>query len=196
MTNDNIPGEDIRRTVLKRLLQRIDRDGFTPALLHEGGADICFPGGLGELMSYWTGLDDAELESRLKTMDLQALPVRQRIRTGVLARFDIIRPHKEAGRKTLPLLLMPAYVGLGTSVMWNWADIVWRAAGDTSTDLNYYSKRGILAGVASSTLIAWYGDDSEDEHRTAAFLDARLENVMAFERLKAQTRKACSGKAG
>jgi len=65
-------------------------------------------------------------------------------------------------------------------------DRMWRAAGDTSTDFNFYTKRIILAGVYSSTMLRWFTDDSEDEKPTFEFLDARIENVMQFEKFKAE----------
>jgi len=46
-----------------------------------------------------------------------------------------------------------------------------------------------LAGILSATTIAWFGDDSEDERHTAAFLDARIDNVMEFEKLKARVKE-------
>ena len=61
---------------------------------------------------------------------------------------------------------------------------IWRALGDSSTDENYYSKRAILAGVIASTAARWMLDDSADGAPTWAFLDARIENVMQFERFK------------
>ena len=67
---------------------------------------------------------------------------------------------------------------------------MWRAAGDTSTDFNFYTKRGILAGVYGSTLVRWFNDPGEDEAATEAFLDARIENVMQFEKFKAKAKEA------
>lgn len=195
MSNDNSPGEDPRNAALEAILLRAAKDGFTPAVLREEGAYRWFPDGLGDLMAFWTHRDDVELEARLTQMNLMELPVRQRIRAGILTRFAIIRPHKEAARKGMAAIALPHFVGQGAKVMWSWADVVWRAAGDTSTDINYYSKRGILAGVASAALIAWYGDDSEDEHQSTAFLDARIANVMAFEKFKASAKSACTGKS-
>ena len=66
---------------------------------------------------------------------------------------------------------------------------MWRAVGDTSTDFNFYSKRAILAGVYSSTMMRWFTDQSAGESETHAFLDARIENVMQFEKFKAQVRE-------
>ena len=60
--------------------------------------------------------------------------------------------------------------------------------GDVSTDFNFYTKRAILMGVYSATLMRWFTDDSADGSATDAFLAARIENVMQFEKLKAQAK--------
>ena len=72
--------------------------------------------------------------------------------------------------------------------LWAAADAIWTALGDTSTDFNWYTKRTILSGVLGTTLAAWMGTD--DEAQVDAFLDRRIENVMQFEKLKAQARDA------
>ena len=74
--------------------------------------------------------------------------------------------------------------------MYRSVDAMWRAAGDTSTDFNFYTKRGILAGVYGSTLVRWFNDTSEDESATNEFLAARIENVMQFEKFKAKAKGA------
>ena len=58
------------------------------------------------------------------------------------------------------------------------------ALGDTSDDLNWYSKRAILSGVYGSTVLYWLGDASEGHAATWAFLDRRIEDVMRFEKFK------------
>jgi ubiquinone biosynthesis protein COQ9 len=65
---------------------------------------------------------------------------------------------------------------------------MWRAAGDTATDFNFYTKRAILGAVYSSTLLAWLSDESQDMADTRAFLRRRIEGVMRFEKAKAQWR--------
>ena len=62
--------------------------------------------------------------------------------------------------------------------------MVWRAIGDTSTDANYYSKRTILSSVIGTTLPVWLSDQSDDKAAARTFLDARIANVMEFEKLK------------
>jgi ubiquinone biosynthesis protein COQ9 len=63
------------------------------------------------------------------------------------------------------------------------------AAGDVSTDFNFYTKRAILACVYSATLMRWFTDDSENESATDAFLAARIANVMRFEKFKGRVRE-------
>ena len=65
---------------------------------------------------------------------------------------------------------------------------MWRIAGDTSTDFNHYTKRMTLGAVYGSTLLVWLDDQSEGLGETAAFLDRRIDDVMSFEKWKAQWR--------
>jgi ubiquinone biosynthesis protein COQ9 len=68
------------------------------------------------------------------------------------------------------------------------ADAIWTKLGDTSDDINWYSKRAILSGVYGSTLLFWLGDTSDGYAATWAFLERRISNVMQFEKLKSQVR--------
>jgi ubiquinone biosynthesis protein COQ9 len=63
---------------------------------------------------------------------------------------------------------------------------MWRLAGDTATDYNHYTKRALLCGIYTATLAIYVEDQSEGKAETHAFLDRRIENVMQFEKAKAQ----------
>ena len=101
----------------------------------------------------------------------------------------MLRPHKEAARRAAAFLTLPPHAGRAATLLYATVDAIWRAAGDTSTDFNFYSKRAILAGVYSATLLRWFTDESEDEAETSAFLDRRIEDIMRFEKFKAQLRE-------
>ncbi len=66
------------------------------------------------------------------------------------------------------------------------ADAMWRTAGDSSVDFAWYTKRATLAALYTSTMLAWMDDESDGYADTSAFLDRRIDNVMRFEKLKAQ----------
>ncbi len=125
---------------------------------------------------------------KLVAADLKAMKIRQRIAAAVKARLSVLKPHKEAARRAAALLSLPMNAALGAKLMYRTVDAMWRAAGDTSTDFNFYTKRGILAGVYGSTAMRWFSDTSDDEKATDEFLTARIENVMQFETLKAKAK--------
>jgi ubiquinone biosynthesis protein COQ9 len=131
---------------------------------------------------------DRELETRWPAEKLSALKIRERIRTLVWTRIEIMADAREAVRRALAILAMPQNAALGLRIGWRTADRMWRLAGDTSTDFNHYTKRMTLSAVYASTLLAWLDDDSEGWSATAAFLDRRIDNVMSFEKWKAQWR--------
>lgn len=143
------------------------------------------------LVEDWSSAVDAEMMARLAALDLKSLPVRKRIRTAVLTRLAVLQPHKQAARRAALFLALPTHVVLALQLLSRTADAMWRAAGDTSTDFNWYTKRAILSAVYAATEIAWFGDDTPDVCKTAAFLDARIDNVMQYEKLKAGLRPAC-----
>ena len=84
------------------------------------------------------------------------------------------------------------HAALGAKLVYRTVDAMWRAAGDTATDFNFYTKRGILAGVYGSTAMRWFNDTSEDEKPTEEFLAARIDNVMQFEKFKSKAKEALS----
>ena len=91
---------------------------------------------------------------------------------------------KEVVRKGMALFGLPRNALEGTSLIWGMADAIWTALGDTSDDINWYSKRTILSGVYGSAVLFWLGDTSEGDVDTRAFIDRRIENVMQFEKFK------------
>lgn len=143
------------------------------------------------LLEEWSEAVDAEMVARLNGLDLPAMPVRGRIRTAVLTRLQILAPHKTAARKAALFLSSPLRAPLAMKLLGRTTDRMWRAAGDTASDFNWYTKRMSLAAVYASTEIAWFGDDSTEAITTARFLDARIENVMQYEKLKGRVLRAC-----
>ena len=116
------------------------------------------------------------------------MKIREKIRALVWRRLEIMGPAREAVRRALAILVMPQNIPLGLRISWRSADLMWRIAGDTSTDFNHYTKRMTLGAVYGSTLLVWLDDQSEGWQETSAFLDRRIDDVMKFEKLKAQWR--------
>jgi ubiquinone biosynthesis protein COQ9 len=133
---------------------------------------------------------DRALEAWFAPERLANMKIREKIRSLVWKRLEIMGPAREAVRRALATLAMPQNLPLGLRIAWRTADQMWRIAGDTSTDFNHYTKRMTLGAVYGSTLLVWLDDQSEGFMETAAFLDRRIDDVMKFEKFKAEWRGA------
>ena len=109
---------------------------------------------------------------------------RDRIAQAVTQRLAL--SDREMVRAGTVVMALPQNAPLGAHLIWETADTIWTGLGDSSDDVNWYSKRAILSTVYSATVLYWLGDDSLDSEATRGFLDRRIDGVMRFEKLKAQ----------
>ncbi|HJR82661.1 MAG TPA: COQ9 family protein [Sphingomicrobium sp.] len=188
------PLEEIRRKLALPLGENAVFDGWTEAaVVAAAGAQgvdaaqarLAVPKDqAGKIDLYIRGVDRALIE-RFNPEGLEGLKIREKIRTIVWKRLEIMEPAREAVRRALSILAMPQNVPTGLKIGWRSADLMWRIAGDTSTDYNHYTKRMMLGGVYASTLLIWLDDQTEGWTDTASFLDRRIDDVMKIEKLKA-----------
>lgn len=147
---------------------------------------LAFDGGPVAMIDAWFASVDADMALDCPADALAAMRIRQRITALVEARLARIAPAREALRRAQAVLAMPQNLPRAARLGWQAADSIWRAAGDTATDLNHYSKRVILTGIYAATLLVLVDDESEGYADTRAFLARRIDGVMRFERTKAQ----------
>lgn len=190
--------EELRAALAMPVARNAAFDGWNAAAItnaaYELGVDadvarLAFPGGATDMISAWFGAIDADLAQRCPPDALAAIKIRQRITHLVETRLDIVAPDREAQRRALAILAMPQNAALAARLLWRAADTMWRLAGDSSTDFNHYTKRMTLSAVYASTVTVFVDDDSEDYEATRAFLARRIDNVMQFEKVKAQAKK-------
>ena len=149
-------------------------------------ATLAFPGGAMEMIDAWFESIDSRMREALPQENLATLSIRMRITTLVETRLTLLGRDREALRRAQAVMAMPRNAAAAARLGWRAADVMWRAAGDETTDLNHYTKRLTLAGVYAATLLVFVDDESEDWAETRAFLARRIEGVMRFERAKAQ----------
>ena len=192
-TSSDNPSDIARRAILEAMLRHVPFDGWTikslrravkDADLPEGADALYFPGGALDVLRFWSEECDRIAAETLGTKGLHNLRIRDKVTEGVIALLETIGSNEEAARRALSRLSVPDAVGQGTSQLWASADMIWRAIGDTSTDGNYYSKRAILSGVIASTTLSWLSDDTPEKEKARTFLNARIDNVMQFEKAK------------
>ncbi len=183
-----------RAALLQAAIENVAFDGFTPRAIEEAAktlkiaperAALAFPGGPKDLLRAWSEKLDDETRAELEAADISSLKIRERIAKGVQIRIDKMANAKIAARRAAAYLTLPLNAPLGAELAFRTADAIWRGIGDTSADFNYYTKRILLQGVITATLLYWFADETEDMQGTWAFLDRRIENVMSIEKAKA-----------
>jgi ubiquinone biosynthesis protein COQ9 len=185
--------EQIRRQIALAVGENAVFDGWTAAAvdaaanqlgIDPGQAKLAVPKDqAGKIDLYIRGVDRA-LGDWFTPERLEGLKIREKIRAIVWKRLEIMEPAREAVRRALSVLAMPQNAPTGLKTGWRTADVMWRIAGDTSTDYNHYTKRLMLGGVYASTLLVWLDDQTQDFAQTASFLDRRIDDVMKIEKLK------------
>ncbi|HEY5597215.1 MAG TPA: COQ9 family protein [Kiloniellales bacterium] len=191
------PAALLRDRILVATLPHVAFDGWSQTALKAGTADAgldasmaarAFPGGAPDLVEHFADWADRRMLEELAGLDVGKMRVRDRIAQAVKARIGVLAAHREAARRMLSFLALPPNAPLAARLIWRTVDAIWYAAGDNATDFNYYTKRGLLAGVYATTLLFWLEDSSEDFADTWAFLDRRIADVMKVPALKAKIR--------
>ena len=126
---------------------------------------------------------DREMVDRMNSADLGAMRYSERVATALKFRIDVMTD-REAVRRATTLFSLPIHAADGAKLVWETADHIWTALGDTSEDGNWYTKRATLSAVWGSVVLYWLGDDSPVYAKTSDFIDRRIDNVMQIETLK------------
>lgn len=186
--------QPVKDQLLDAALIHVAFDGWTEASFDAAVADsgiapemarIACPRGAVDLAIAYHQRGDALMQARIAAEDLSALRYSEKV--AALVRFRLeAASDKEAVRRGTTLFALPHLAPDGAKLIWGTADAIWTALGDTSRDSNWYTKRMTLSAVYSSVVLFWLGDTSEGHEETWAFLDRRIEDVMRFEKFKAQ----------
>ena len=184
-------------TLLDAILPHVVFDGWSPASFEaalddlgvtKDAAGVFAPRGAIDLAVAYHRRADALMVERFAEVDLSALRYSEKVAMALRLRIEAM-DNREAVRRASTLFSLPMHAIEGGKLVWETADHIWTALGDTSTDANWYTKRATLSGVWASTVLFWLGDESTDHADTFAFIDRRIEDVMRIEKLKGKLRE-------
>ncbi|MDF1855149.1 COQ9 family protein [Pseudooceanicola sp.] len=196
MSDQSTPAKPAAEALLDAALSHVPFDGWCDATFQAAAADAgvdpglaraLFPRGAVDLALAFHARGDAVMLARLAERDLADLRFRDRVALAVRLRLEAVED-KELVRRGMTLFAMPQHAGDGARAVWGTVDTIWTALGDSSDDVNWYTKRASLSGVYGSVLLYWLGDDSPGHQATWEFLDRRINDVMQIEKFKAQLR--------
>jgi ubiquinone biosynthesis protein COQ9 len=198
MSADEPTANPLKDKVLDAVLAQAPFDGWSRAAIDSAvragaitrdEARLAFPGGVIDMIAWHSLRADRQLVEEMERSGVASMKVRERVTLGVRIRLEQNAQHREAIRRALAMLAMPFNGLLASKLLYRTVDAIWYAAGDTATDFNFYTKRALLAGVYSSTVLFWLNDRSENFTATWEFLDRRIEDVMRIEKLKSRVRQ-------
>ena len=191
-----------RDRLMLAALPHVAFDGWTATALAAGAGDAgldgsdarrLFPGGAAEFVRAFAEWADARMVARMTADDVEAMRTHERIKTAVRARLEAVAPYREAVRRGLAHFALPANAASGLKTLYRTVDAMWYAAGDRAADFGFYTKRALLAGVFSTTLVYWLDDASDGNEATWAFLDRRIDDVMRIHRLRGRVERVAGG---
>lgn len=151
------------------------------------------PRGCVDLAVHWHRAGDKAMQDAVAAIPLEQVRIHDRITRAVQLRLEQI-DNREVARRSAALFAMPQHAPVGAELIWGTADAVWTAIGDSSDDINWYTKRATLSAVYSATLLYWLGDGSEGAQATHAFLDRRIAAVVEFGKTTSRLRQTAPGK--
>ncbi len=177
-----------RETILYAVLKQVPFDGWTTVAyerglkvsgISQGEADLLLPQGMRDIIDLFGVVADQAMEEKISDEPgFSHLRIREKIAFAVRARLQFLMPHREALRRLMIWYALPHHVPLGLKRLYRIVDLMWRTAGDTSTDFNFYTKRALLAGVLKTTILFWLDDDTPNCSASWEFLDRRIAEVL------------------
>lgn len=182
--------------LLAAMLPHVVFDGWSQASFEYAVADVNMDPGLAAILAPRGAIDlavayhrqgDALMLEGYRTTPTDSLKIREKITLAVRLRLEAIGD-KEAVRRASSFFALPQNAAEGAKLIWGTADHIWTMLGDSSQDVNWYSKRVTLSAVYGATMLFWLGDDCPSHENTWAFLDRRIENVMQVEIFKGRIR--------
>lgn len=196
MTTETADTATLKDSLLEAALMHVAFDGWTEATFRAAVADsgidpvlaraICPRGAVDLAVAFHKQGDQAMLD-RMAAEDLSLLRYSERVTAAVRFRLEAVAD-REAVRRGTTLFSLPQHAAEGAALIWGTADAIWTALGDSSDDVNWYTKRATLSGVYGATVLYWLGDDSPGYEKTWEFLERRIDGVMRFEKFKGAVR--------
>jgi len=182
--------------LLDAALVQVPFDGWGSGVLSRAAADAgideaaarrLFPRGGVDLAVAFHARGDAAMLARMQGAEFARLRYSEKVGAAVRFRLQAIED-KEVARRSMTLFSLPGHAPEGTRLIWGTADAIWQALGDSSDDINWYSKRVILSGVYASCALFWLGDETPGHQASWEFVERRIGDVMRIEKLKARVR--------
>nr|XP_008174830.2 ubiquinone biosynthesis protein COQ9, mitochondrial isoform X2 [Chrysemys picta bellii] len=185
--------EQLQQRILTASLEFVPTHGWTADAIAEGAKSLglsvaaagMFHNDGSELILHFVSQCNSELsnllEEQQKLVQLgqaEKKKTDQFLRDAVEARLRMLIPYIEKWPQAVSILLLPHNIPSSLNLLTSLVDDMWHYAGDQSTDINWYTRRTVLAGIYNTTELVMMQDSSPDFEETWHFLENRIADAM------------------
>lgn len=149
-----------------------------------GHHHILFPGGQTEILLMFEQWQDELMINQLKKVK-KPQKIREQIALALEIRLMNVTS-KNVALNNSAFFIIPTNILAGNEAACHTCDLIWKYAGDKSTDFNYYTKRGLLLPVYLSARTFYFADNSENHRDTKQFIKNALDNIIKIASFKSK----------
>ncbi len=191
----DIAGKHAERKVMlfMELVKLLENHMWSPEIIKEAeqlcGFDIAyhkilFDGDHSKFLKEFEGWQDELMLEQLGQMERPA-KIREQIAIALEVRIMQV-VSKNVSMNNSAYFLMPSNILAGNESACHTCDLIWKYAGDKSTDFNYYTKRGLLLPVYLSAKSFYFADNSANQEATREFIKNALDNIINIASFKSR----------
>ncbi|KAJ6666216.1 hypothetical protein lerEdw1_001121 [Lerista edwardsae] len=185
--------EQLQHRILTASLEFVPAHGWTADAIAEGAKSLglsvaaagLFQNDGSELVLHFVSQCNSKLsellEEQHKLVQLgqgEKKKTDQFLKDALEARLRMLIPYIEKWPQAISVLLLPHNIPASLNLLTSMVDDMWHYAGDQSTDINWYTRRAVLAGIYNTTELVMIQDSSPDFAETWSFLENRIADAM------------------
>ena len=184
--NDKINQEKI--LILEDFLKNASFDGWNELTLKKSAKNsnfaedyykLLFPEGISDFTNFFYAYTTEKMtDVFFNEENIKNKKIKEKIAFLVETRINIYNSYKESIRSLLSYNLHPQNILNAQLNIWKICDQIWFLCGDKATDFNYYSKRALLEGVYSSSILFWLDDKSNNWEETKSFIVTQISRTL------------------
>ncbi|XP_043937216.1 ubiquinone biosynthesis protein COQ9, mitochondrial [Protopterus annectens] len=185
--------EQLQLRILTSALEFVPSHGWSVEAIAEGAETLglstaaagMFNNGAGDLVLHFVSQCNSKLSEHLeeqhKLVQLGQADKKKTdefLRDALQVRLKMLIPYIEKWPQAMGILLLPQNIPESLKYLTSMVDDIWFYAGDKSTDINWYTRRAMLAGIYNTSELVMVQDSSPDFQDTWAFLQNRIQDAM------------------
>jgi ubiquinone biosynthesis protein COQ9 len=144
--------------------------------LDHGYHHVIFSGGMQDILVEFERWQDSLM---LEEIEITGKPskIREQIAKALEIRIMKLLP-KAAAINHYATFALPQNLLIANQSAMETCDVIWKSAGDRSSDFNYYTKRGLVFPVYLASRAVYFADNSENYQDSQEFIKNALDNIV------------------